>query len=67
MDWEAAKSYWLTQFKKSAAESSNAKKDPQVPLWLERWNPQVISRHLHAASGASWKDSTGLKFDEWVE
>ena len=67
VDWEAAKSYWLTQFKKSAAESSNAKKDPQVPLWLERWNPQVISRHLHAASGASWKDSTGLKFDEWVE
>jgi hypothetical protein len=30
-------------------------------------DPQVFVRHLHFLAGASWKDSKGVHFDEWLE
>lgn len=69
-DWPVIKQEWLKHLKTSAnSQPANTKtsvpRDP--PAWLIRLNPQIISRHLHTASSASWKDAKGVHFDEWLD
>ena len=77
LDWQAVKDKWLndarnaTQKEKAATNGSDSSKSqnksPEIPAWLSNTNPQVFSRHLHYMSGASWKDTKGLHFDQWIE
>jgi len=71
VDWPALKDRWVEESKK-AAGSSNVGGSPQavsakVPDLLTTVNPQVFPRHLHFMAGASWKDATGIHFDQWLE
>jgi hypothetical protein len=70
VDWQAAKDHWIEEAK--AAQAKTAKNggkpgDAHSLDWLEQVNPQIFLRHLHTASGASWKDAKGLHFEEWIE
>jgi hypothetical protein len=74
IDYQAMKTRWIDQAKKSpqAPKKSSATAAPQtesgkVPDWLLNLNPEVFPRHLHYLAGASWKDSKGIHFDEWLE
>jgi hypothetical protein len=74
VDYQALKTRWIDQAKKSppAPKKSSAIPAPQsddgkVPDWLLNLNPEVFPRHLHYLAGASWKDSKGIHFDEWLE
>jgi hypothetical protein len=74
IDYQALKTRWIEQAKKASA-AAPAKKGaadaPQPPPgeadWLLNIDPQVFARHLHFLAGASWKDSKGIHFDEWLE
>jgi len=74
IDYQALKTRWIEEAKKSPERP--ARKSPndapqstptQIPDWLLNINPEVFSRHLHYLAGASWKDSKGIHFDEWLE
>jgi hypothetical protein len=70
VDYQALKTRWIEQAKKAAATPAGkaATADPQPPLeWLLNMDPEVFVRHLHFLAGASWKDSKGIHFDEWLE
>jgi hypothetical protein len=73
IDYPAVKTRWIEEAKKSSAaakKSPNASPqspDAPVPDWLLNMNPEVFPRHLHYLAGASWKDSKGIHFDEWLE
>jgi hypothetical protein len=70
VDWHAFRDRWLAEAKaaeakapKTGAKTSN----PHGLDWLEQINTQVLTRHLHFASSASWKDAKGLHYDGWLE
>jgi hypothetical protein len=75
VDYQALKTRWIEQAKKSSPPpkksstgGSTSQSGPgQVPDWLLNINPEVFPRHLHYLAGASWKDSKGIHFDEWLE
>jgi hypothetical protein len=74
VDYQALKARWMEQAKNPSAGGTKrgANADPgspagQVPDWLLNMNPEVFPRHLHFLAGASWKDSKGVHFDEWLE
>jgi hypothetical protein len=74
IDYQALKTRWIEEAKKSterpAGKSANAlpqSTSSKVPDWLLNLNPEVFPRHLHYLAGASWKDSKGIHFDEWLE
>jgi len=74
IDYQALKSRWIEQAKnpsagtaKRGANASPESPTGQVPDWLLSINPEVFPRHLHFLAGASWKDSKGVHFDEWLE
>lgn len=70
LDWPAVKQKYLEVLKTSSSNPpSNAKPTPpqEPPAWLIRLNPQIVPRHLHTSSSASWKDAKGVHFDEWLE
>jgi len=70
LDWTAVKQQWAAQVTKSVVDSKNADAAQQakkVNDWLSNVNPAVFSRHLHSVTAASWKDSSGVHFDQWVD
>jgi hypothetical protein len=74
IDYQALKTRWIDQAKKSSPPPRKSAASPtpqaspgQVPDWLLSLNPEVFPRHLHYLAGASWKDSKGIHFDEWLE
>ena len=74
VDYQALKTRWIEQAKKSSPTPNKKSPSPtsqsnaqQVPDWLRNINPEVFPRHLHYLAGASWKDSKGIHFDEWLE
>jgi len=70
LDWPALKQRWSEQAVKSAATAKSTdaeQKAKQLNDWLTNVNPAVFPRHLHSMTGASWKDATGVHFDEWVD
>jgi hypothetical protein len=70
VDWQAAKDHWIQEAREAQARAGkNGGKpgDTHSLDWLEQVNTQIFSRHLHTASGASWKDAKGLHFEEWIE
>jgi hypothetical protein len=74
IDYQALKTRWIEEAKKSpdrpSGKSENAvpqSTSTKVPDWLLNLNPQVFPRHLHYLAGASWKDTKGIHFDEWLE
>jgi hypothetical protein len=74
VDYQALKSRWIEQAKnppaapgRKAASGSLESPAGKVPDWLQNMNLEVFPRHLHFLAGASWKDSKGVHFDEWVE
>jgi hypothetical protein len=74
IDYQALKMRWIEQAKKasSAAPTRKGAADVSQPPpgeaeWLLNVDPQVFVRHLHFLAGASWKDSKGIHFDEWLE
>jgi hypothetical protein len=78
LDWAALKAKWIAEAEKSAqaakstdastSKPTDASKTPQpVPSWLNLISPDVIPRHLRTVAGASWKDTKGVHFDEWIE
>jgi hypothetical protein len=70
LDWQALKDRWLAEAKSAEAKApkTGAKiSNPHGLDWLEQINTQVLFRHLHFASSASWKDAKGLHYDGWLE
>lgn len=74
IDYQAMKTRWIEEARKSpdrpAEKSASAMPQStsgKVPDWLLNLNPEVFPRHLHYLAGASWKDSKGIHFDEWLE
>ena len=73
IDYQALKTRWIEEAKKAAKATAKKSSDgtAQPPAgeaeWLLNVDPQVFARHLHFLAGASWKDSKGLHFDEWLE
>jgi len=74
IDYQALKSRWIEQAKNPSAGAAKrgANASPELPAgkvpdWLLNLNPDVFPRHLHFLAGASWKDSKGVHFDEWLE
>lgn len=70
VDWQAAKDRWLEEAKAAqakAAKNGGKPGDAHSLDWLEQVNTQIFLRHLHTASGASWKDAKGLHFEEWID
>ncbi|HUL34537.1 MAG TPA: hypothetical protein VL128_11675 [Candidatus Eisenbacteria bacterium] len=70
LDWPALKDQWVADAVKTAAESKSAdagQKSRQLNDWIQSVNPAVFPRHLHSMTGASWKDATGVHFDEWLD
>jgi hypothetical protein len=70
LDWPALKQNWKTQMTKAAVESKStdaAQKTKMLNDWMSNLNPGVFSRHLHSMTGASWKDASGVHFDEWLD
>jgi len=73
IDYPAVKTRWIEEAKKSSAAAKKTPNatpqspDAPVPDWLLNMNPEVFPRHLHYLAGASWKDSKGIHFDEWLE
>jgi hypothetical protein len=70
LDWPALKEKWIELLKTPPGKQSANTKSPspqETPGWLIRLNPQIISRHLHSATSASWKDAKGVHFDEWLD
>jgi len=74
IDYQALKTRWIEEAKKSPERSARKSPNdtpqsasPQIPDWLLNINPEVFPRHLHYLAGASWKDSKGIHFDEWLE
>ena len=76
VDWPAARDRWIAEAKTGAAKTT-AQKDKNSASssenykkfsdWLATVDPAVFPRHLHSMTGASWKDATGVHFDEWIE
>jgi hypothetical protein len=72
VDWAAVKARWVADSEKTLAKARATAADKSTvpttpPSWITDINPEVLSRHLHTASSASWKDDKGLHFDEWIE
>jgi hypothetical protein len=71
VDWSGLKEHWIEESRKAAAAKTSSAKPgdskTSAPDWLSQMDPKVFARHLHIASGASWKDSTGIHFEEWIE
>jgi len=70
LDWAALQQNWKVQTTKAAAESQNsdaAQKTKAMTDWMNGINPGVFPRHLHSMTGASWKDASGVHFDEWLD
>ncbi len=74
IDYQALKTRWIEQAKKASAAAPARKGAADAPQpspgeaeWLLSIDPQVFVRHLHFLAGASWKDSKGIHFDEWLE
>jgi hypothetical protein len=74
IDYPAMKTRLVEEAKKSppahtkkVGDATEQSPDTQVPDWLLNLNPEVFPRHLHYLAGASWKDSKGIHFDEWLE
>ena len=74
IDYQAVKMRWIEQAKKASAAAPTRKgaadasqPPPGEAEWLLNVDPQVFVRHLHFLAGASWKDSKGIHFDEWLE
>jgi hypothetical protein len=74
IDYQALKMRWIEQAKKASAAaparkgaSAATQPPPGEAEWLLNVDPQVFVRHLHFLAGASWKDSKGVHFDEWLE
>jgi len=70
VDWPAMKARWIEEAKKASKNSTlDSQKNAlsQVPTLLGNVNPQVFPRHLHLMAGASWKDSKGIHFDQWLQ
>jgi hypothetical protein len=74
IDYQALKMRWIEQAKKASSAaptrtgaSAAAQPPPGEAEWLLNVDPQVFVRHLHFLAGASWKDSKGIHFDEWLE
>jgi hypothetical protein len=45
----------------AAAQKTNILND-----WMSRLDLGVFPQHLHLMTGASWKDASGVHFDEWL-
>lgn len=69
LDWPALKLRFADQAAKTAAaaKTTDADQKSRINGWLTNVNPAVFPRHLHSMTGGSWKDSTGVHFDEWVD
>jgi hypothetical protein len=70
LDWPALQQSWAAQAAKTAADAKTPdeqQKAKKVADWLANVNPEVFPRHLHVVTGASWKDASGLHFDEWLD
>ncbi len=74
IDYQALKTRWIEEAKKASAAAPARKGSADAPQpppgeaeWLLNIDPQVFVRHLHFLAGASWKDSKGIHFDEWLE
>ena len=70
LDWPALQQNWKAQVNKAATEAKNAddaRKTKAVSDWMNGVNPAVFPRHLHSLTGGSWKDNSGVHFDEWLD
>ena len=73
LDWPALQQNWKTQMTKAFAESKStdaAQKTQKTKMlndWVNNIIPGVFPRHLHSLAGASWKDASGVHFDEWLD
>jgi len=70
LDWPAVQQSWKAQMTKAVAESKSTDavgKTKMLNDWMSNLNPSVFPRHLHSMTGGSWKDASGVHFDEWLD
>ena len=70
IDWPAWKARSVAETNKAAQSAKStdaAHTQKQIADWLNQVNPDVFPRHLHTITGASWKDTKGVHFDEWLD
>jgi hypothetical protein len=75
LDWSGIKEQWRQELAKAETRSAapgSRQKPPsagsaKIPAWFDQLDPQVLARHLHFASSASWKDEKGVHFEQWLE
>jgi hypothetical protein len=70
LDWPAVQQNWKAQMTKAVADSKStdaAGKTKILNDWMSSINPGVFPRHLHSMTGGSWKDASGVHFDEWLD
>ncbi len=65
VDWPGVKAKWAAEANAAAAKSTGITPSNPGDV-LFGIDPTVFSRHLHSLQGASWKDSKGIHFDEWI-
>jgi hypothetical protein len=71
VDWQALKARWVEEAQKASTTQNGSPSQnavsAKVPDLLNNANPRVFPKHLHFMAGASWKDATGIHFEQWLE
>jgi hypothetical protein len=75
LDWAGIKEQWRQDYAKAtpkaavptAGQKAPAPSATKMPSWFEQLDPQVLGRHLHFTSSASWKDAKGIHFEQWLD
>jgi len=73
LDWKALRDKWIAEAAKTSTAFQQKNGAPAAPssslpaAWLTQFDPQVVPRHLHVSTSASWKDAKGIHFEGWIE
>jgi hypothetical protein len=70
LDWAGMRAKFVAEANKAAQTSKNkSSSQPNKNLldWLAQVDPAVLHQYLHSMIGASWKDSSGVHFEEWLD
>jgi len=70
LDWQGFRDRVVAQANKSAHSAKTASSthnDKKLADWLAQIDPSVFHQYLHTMIGASWKDTNGVHFEEWLD
>lgn len=70
LDWPGIRAKFVDQANKAAKTAKNQSSSQTSKNLLDRLaqvDPAVLHQYLHTMIGASWKDSSGVHFEEWLD